>query len=67
MRATCPVYFILLGLITLIIFDEDYKLERTSLCRFLQIGLLVTAAWRFRMLRMEEMSSIYGGSCEYFE
>jgi hypothetical protein len=30
MRATCPVYFILLNLIVLIIFDEEYVLYKSA-------------------------------------
>jgi hypothetical protein len=35
MHVTCPTHLILLELITFIIFDEEYKLQRSSLCSYL--------------------------------
>jgi len=39
MRTTYSTHFILLGLITQIISDEEYKLQISPLCSFLQVFL----------------------------
>jgi len=39
-RATCPAYFIILGLITQIIFGEEYRSLTSSLCSFFHSAVI---------------------------
>jgi hypothetical protein len=40
MHATCPSHLIYVRLMIIIIFDEEYKLQKSSLCNFLQASVI---------------------------